>query len=124
MEVKELIAQSHRGPVAWQKFGVEYCLAGQYGMRPIILSTSPRGELRSLCSKTGLLIRSSPNHPDMQRIAAGYNSLPLLVDVEYTLKKCGDFIQGFSGDEMQRGVPELLAEIRTLQEKLKAITIC
>lgn len=58
------------GPLAWQEFGKgNWCLTGQYGMRPIVLSTSRKGELKLL--KNGLLVPFTPEHPDAVLLAAG-----------------------------------------------------
>jgi len=65
------------GPVAWQKFGDEYYLTGQYGMRPIILSVgfvgkSTRHKSLKLLSD-GLLVDFRPDHPDAKFIVQAWN---------------------------------------------------
>ena len=55
------------GPWAWQKFGKEYCLTAQYGMRAIVLATRKNGPT-SLVG--GLLVPLIPDHPDARLIAA------------------------------------------------------
>ena len=60
------------GPVAWQRFGNEYCLTGQYGIRPIILSVGRKGlQLRD--AKRDLLIPFDPSHEDARFIERAFN---------------------------------------------------
>ncbi len=61
------------GPWAWQKFGVEYYLTGQHGMRPIVLSVGQgqnRKRIIKLLDSHGLLVDFHPLHPDARLIAA------------------------------------------------------
>lgn len=60
-----------KGPVAWQKFGNEYCLTVQHGSRRVILSASPRGGMT--CLVDGMLKPLDPNHPDMELIVEAFN---------------------------------------------------
>ena len=56
------------GPWAWQRMG-EWCLVGQQGMRPIVL-TADRN-LRGLTSlMDGMLCPLDPAHPDAMLIAS------------------------------------------------------
>jgi len=55
------------GPLRWQQFGKEWCLTGQYGMRPIVLCVR-KGALALRDSKHDLLIPFDPNHPDAKLI--------------------------------------------------------
>jgi hypothetical protein len=71
----------HRGPVAWQKFGARYHLTGQYGKRPIIISTvydrSRREHVLSTRDpQTDLLQPLTPEHPDARRIAESWDGWP------------------------------------------------
>ena len=49
--------------VAWQLFGHQWCLTGQWGHRPIFMAphTGPNGNIRVL--ETGLLVALTPDHP-------------------------------------------------------------
>lgn len=79
-EMSALEANATKGPVDWQKFGQEYCLVGQYGMRPIILSVKPSkfqpSKLQLRNAKLDLLVDFTRDHPDAQYIAAAYNFIP------------------------------------------------
>lgn len=66
-------------PWDWQKFGNEWFLVGQHGMRPIVLSYSKRTGLTSLVD--GLLKPFDPEHPDAQFIVRACNSHAELVRV-------------------------------------------
>jgi hypothetical protein len=68
-------------PVAWQKFGKEWCLTGQHGMRPIYLSVGgrPTRTLQLLNHETGLLVPFTPDHPHAQQIAHDLNHHDKLV---------------------------------------------
>lgn len=69
------------GPLAWQKMGSRWCLTGQYGMRPIILSANPKGELMLRDAAKDRLIPFDPSHPDARLLA----SAPCLLEA---LKWC------------------------------------
>lgn len=71
-------------PVAWQKFGDEYNLTGQFGMRPIFLSVGlrPKPGLRLLNIERGLLVPFTPDHPHAQRIVDGWNNADRLKEFE------------------------------------------
>ena len=71
-------------PVAWQKFGDDYCLTGQFGMRPIFLSAQFPPPMRIAKGKPGLrllnmenmlLVPFTPDHPHAQRIVDGWNNI-------------------------------------------------
>lgn len=66
------------GPVAWQKFGNEYYLTGQYGMRPIILGSRHKKGITVL-DKQGLLVQLTPDHPDAIFYANARTDLPRVV---------------------------------------------
>lgn len=64
-------------PWDWQRFGQHWCLTGQYGMRPIILSCTTHGPdlkrgLKVL--ENGLLVPFRPDHPDMRRVVDCVNA--------------------------------------------------
>jgi hypothetical protein len=61
-----------RGKVAWQRFGKEYCLTGQYGSRPIFLCVR-KGELMLRNSETDLLVPFHPEHEDAETIVDAIN---------------------------------------------------
>lgn len=65
--------QFKNGRVAWQKFGDNWALTGQYGMRPIILSVS-RGKLMLRDQKIDRLIPFDPEHPDAVEIVEAINA--------------------------------------------------
>lgn len=90
-----------KGSWAWQKFGKEYCLTGQYGHRPIILSATPKGQLRTL--DKGLLVPLSPEHPDADLIA----SAPDLYEALFQIEKWSCQLE----DEKQDGDVRLINEI-------------
>ncbi len=73
-KAQQKAAQHTPGPLAWQKFGDEWCLTGQYGMRPIVLSVGKLDgkvrRLQLLDNDSGLLIPFDPKHPDALLIAA------------------------------------------------------
>lgn len=65
-------------PWDWQKFGRNWCLTGQWGMRPIILSCNthgPEAKRGLTVLENGLLVPFRPDHPDMQRIVDCVNAL-------------------------------------------------
>ena len=82
-ELEALLARATPGPMAWQKFGQEYCLTGQHGMRPVVLSVRPinfsKAKLMLRDAKHDLLVDFTPDHPDAQLILAAYNALPGLI---------------------------------------------
>lgn len=79
--LRERAGKATPGPVAWQKFGKEYCLTGQYGMRPIILSSSRKMGLCVRDPKLDLLNPLTPDHPDAVFYAHARTDVPTLVDV-------------------------------------------
>jgi|SRR4051794_37174610 hypothetical protein len=68
------------GPLDWQRFGKEWCLTGQYGTRPIVLSVSGRGSLMLRNAERDLLVPFSPDHPDARLLRAGPDLLSALRD--------------------------------------------
>jgi hypothetical protein len=67
-----------KGPLAWQKFGDRWCLTGQYGMRPIVFSCGPRGDLMLRDAAKDRLIPFSPDHPDARLWVAAPDLLEAL----------------------------------------------
>ena len=66
------MARTTPTPWAWQKFGNEYCLTGQYGHRPIILSAGRKG-LTSRDAVRDVLVPFDPKHPDAEFIVRAVN---------------------------------------------------
>lgn len=102
------MSEHHKGPVAWQKFGKEYCLTGQYGMRPIILSVSG-GKLMLRDQETDRLIPFSPEHPDAKFIVQAYNLLPKLVKA---LERVLDSAHEFKGGPIREEARAILREAK------------
>lgn len=71
-------AKQTPGPWAWQKFGAEWCLTGQHGMRPIVLSVSGRSKAALTSLVEGRLVPLDPQHPDARLIAAAPDLLQAL----------------------------------------------
>ena len=80
----ELCEKATPGPLKWQKFGKQYYLTGQYGMRPIIFATVT-AEIKGVCKSThisnrdaesDLLIPLNPNHPDSKFVEEAWEALP------------------------------------------------
>ncbi len=79
------------GRVAWQRFGKEYCLTGQYGSRPIFLSVTPKGRLMLRDAERDLLIPFDPSHPDAQRIVDCLNEHEALkTQIKECHQRCTD----------------------------------
>jgi hypothetical protein len=95
-----------RGPLAWQRFGNEWCLTGQYGMRPIVLSVGmkPCG-LRNLTN--GLLVKFDPEHPDSRRIQDCMNACEKIADPKHDLPAIVGHVSGVLGL-----IPENLTTVR------------
>jgi hypothetical protein len=55
-------------PWAFQKFGKDFYLTAQHGMREIILAGSKGGQLRM--NQDGILLPVNPNHPNAKLICA------------------------------------------------------
>ena len=81
----EICEAATPGPVKWQKFGGEYCLTGQYGIRPIILATIDveihrgSGHISHISNRnqeTDLLYPLDPNHPDSRFIEEAWQGWP------------------------------------------------
>lgn len=72
-QVKQHDEAATKGPWAWQKFGDDWNLTGQWGMRPIILATL-KGKITSL--REGLLVPFDPQHPDARLLALSRTALP------------------------------------------------
>lgn len=81
----EICRAATPGPAKWQKFGGEYYLTGQYGIRPIILGTieieNQRGfgsiaHISNRNQETGLLYPLNPNHPDSRFIEEAWEGWP------------------------------------------------
>jgi len=72
------------GPVKWQKFGKQYYLTGQYGMRPIIFATVPIEKegymdeihISNRDAERDLLIPLDPDHPDSKFVEMAWEALP------------------------------------------------
>jgi len=80
----ELCEKATPGPLKWQKFGKQYYLTGQYGMRPIIFATVT-AEIEGVCkdihisnrdAERDLLIPLNPNHPDSKFVEEAWEALP------------------------------------------------
>ena len=76
-----------RGPWGWQEFGKgNWCLTGQYGMRPIVLAAA-RARTNGLTSlMNGLLKPFIPDHPNSKLIAAAPELLEACKVARNTLK--------------------------------------
>lgn len=76
-------------PVAWQKFGDEYALTGQFSMRPIFLSIGlrPKPQLKLLNMENMLLVPFDPEHPHAQRIVDGWNNTEKFAALQSVAKK-------------------------------------
>lgn len=85
--------ESTPGPWAWQRFGKEWCLVGQWGMRPIVLSVMRKVGLTSLVD--GLLVPLNPEHPDARLIAAAPDLLEALIG----LMSSTGALNGFHGTD-------------------------
>jgi hypothetical protein len=68
IEAGEKATKGDSRPVAWQKFGNQYMLTGQYADRPIYF----RGEVHDadMC----LLVEPTPDHPDCAFITQAANA--------------------------------------------------
>jgi hypothetical protein len=77
-------------PVAWQKFGDEYALTGQFSMRPIFLSIGlrPKPQLKLLNMENMLLVPFNPEHPHAQRIVDGWNNTEKYKALKEVAEKC------------------------------------
>lgn len=65
-----LVGKPHPGPWVWSKFGNRWCLCGDYGMRPIILSTDHRGMFKLRNPEHDLLVPFDPEDGDARLLAA------------------------------------------------------
>jgi hypothetical protein len=89
-------ARHTKGPLAWQRFGLEWCLTGQYGHRPIVLSVG--GKPRTLKNLTdGLLVKFDPSHPDSRRIVDCFNACEKIADPKNDLPAIAGHVSGVLG---------------------------
>ena len=120
------MSEHHKGPVAWQKFGKEYCLTAQYGMRPIILSVG-NGKLMLRDQATDRLIPLSPEHPDAKFIVDAYNlhdrlvkalekAAAILKKIQATDDESIDNLARSFGQQFREVGPELQQQMNEIQE--------
>jgi hypothetical protein len=95
-----------KGKWAWQRFGKNYYLTGQYGNRPIILSLVARG-LSNLLVDECLLVPLRPDHPDSVFIAEARTAWPATTRA---LRKTLKIIDSVVANPVLRD--ELMVEIR------------
>lgn len=76
------MSEHTKEPWGWQKFGDEWMLVAQHGMRDIVINTRRRGlNGAQLCMrKDGIMYPMTPEHPDAQRIVACVNALAGIPD--------------------------------------------
>ncbi len=85
---REICEKATPGPVKWQRFGKQFHLTGQYGLRPIIFSTVevekegyvPETHISNRDAKRDLLIPLDPNHPDSKFIEEAWAGWPEAID--------------------------------------------
>ena len=74
-----------KGPVKWWRYGEQYVLEGQYGVLPVVLSTTweetPDGNvikdsIAIAVRHAGMLEALWPEHPDARRIAESWEGWP------------------------------------------------
>lgn len=123
----EICEKATPGPVKWQKFGYAYYLTGQYGMRPIILSTiniEKEGYMDEIHisnrdAERDLLIPLDPKHPDSMFIEMAWEALPWYIrrvmELEAQLTNKTGTIQDHC-----RANEGMIAEIKALRTRLAA----
>lgn len=109
----ELCQKATKGPVKWQKFGNQYYLTGQYGMRPIIfgvvsekkemdesLDNEPHIVITHISNrdaKRDLLIPLDPNHPDSIFVEEAWEGWPHAIrramKAEAEIKRLRDLLE-------------------------------
>ncbi len=104
-----------KGPVKWRRYGGQYMLEGEYGSRPIILSTTweetEEGDIErasielAVGDERGMLWPLTPEHPDARRIAESWEGWP------HAIRRAM---------EAEARVKELEAEAAAMKEALQA----
>lgn len=75
------------GPWAWQRFGGNFILVAQHGIRDIIISANTKDpkmgwvECYPSMNDDGILRPINPNHPDAKLIAAAPEMLTMLIEL-------------------------------------------
>ncbi|MTI83472.1 MAG: hypothetical protein FH756_06090 [Firmicutes bacterium] len=121
------------GPVAWQRFGGEYYLTGQYGMRPIILATTDvkiagNAKMTTLSNRDAekdLLIPLNPNHPDSFFIQQAWQGWPVAIRRALAAEEAVRFWQdsaancGNSLDRLEKENAELRKALDGSEKRVK-----
>lgn len=116
-----MTVQQTKGPWAWQKFGSEWCLTGQHGMRPIVLATR-KNNPTSLVN--GLLVPLDPNHPDARLIAAAPELFDLCKEILESDERSVDALTKAGFIKSERDLQESaghMAKLRAIIVKLSTI---
>jgi hypothetical protein len=87
--------------IAWQQFGGRWCLTGQYGMRPILLSANPKGELMLRNEVTDRLVSFHPEHPFAQKVVSSLNREQTLAFLAKSWRAAAAENSGSDSDEMR-----------------------
>ena len=145
----EICEKVTKGPVKWQKFGKEYYLTGQYGLRPIILGTVPIdiGTEYSPVSISnlvdGLLKPVMPDHPDSFFIQEAWQGWPESINraiaaeaakselveqighLECTVKRQEGGLENLQSEynELDRKNDQLEAEVERLRKEKERLMI-
>jgi hypothetical protein len=132
----ELCEKRTPGPVKWQKFGKQYYLTGQYGMRPVIFATIEESykftHISNRDAESNLLIPLNPNHPDSRFVEEAWESLPYWLGEVKRLREAlgGEEVADWAVEAVEcrketaranLGIIKLRAENQRLKEALNAI---